>query len=115
VRLIDFRESRAEAVDRYGSREAAFARMAITHGGGHLGCMYLGPGGGLGRHPAPCPQLFCVVDGAGTVAGGDGVPRVIESGQAVLFDAGEDHESSTTGGMVVLILEVSSTIQSAAE
>jgi quercetin dioxygenase-like cupin family protein len=113
MRLIDFREPRAHAVDRYGSREAAFARIALSGGEGHLGCMYLGPGGGLGRHPAPCPQLFCVVGGAGTVTGGDGVPRVIESGQAVLFAAGEDHESSTTEGMIVLILEASSTIQSA--
>jgi hypothetical protein len=39
---------------------------------------------------------------------------MIESGQAALFDAGEDHESSTTSGMVVLILEVASTIRSAA-
>jgi mannose-6-phosphate isomerase-like protein (cupin superfamily) len=113
VRLIDFRRSRVHAVDHYGSREAEFARIAVTHGEGHVGCMYLGPGGGLGRHPAPCPQLFCVVGGAGTVTGGDGVATAIESGQAALFDAGEDHESSTISGMVVLILEVASTIQSA--
>jgi hypothetical protein len=75
--------------------------------------MYLGPGGGLGRHPAPCPQLFCVVGGKGTVAGGDGVPTPIENGQAALFDPGEDHESWTSEGMVVFILEVASTIQSA--
>ena len=114
MRLIDFREPLAQDVDRYGSSEAAFARIAVTHGEGHLGCMYLGPGGGLGRHPAPCPQLFCIVRGEGTVTGGDGVPTVIECGQAVLFDSGEDHESWTIGGMVVLVLEVSSTIQSAA-
>ena len=113
MRLIDFSVPRTHAVDHYGSHEAAFARIAITHGQGHLGCMYLGPGGGLGRHPAPCPQLFCVVSGAGTVTGGDGVPRMIESGQAALFEAGEDHESSTTGGMVAVILEVASTIRSA--
>jgi hypothetical protein len=68
VRLIDFREPRAEAVD----------------------------------------QLFCVLGGAGTVTGSE------RRNQAVLFDAGEDHESSTTEGMVVLVLEVSSTIQLAA-
>ena len=113
MRLIDFSGSRAHAVDSYGSREAAFARIAVTRGEGHLGCMYLGPGGSLGRHAAPCPQMFCVVGGAGTVTGGDGVPRVIECGQAALFDAGEDHESSTASGMVVLILEIASAIESA--
>jgi hypothetical protein len=38
---------------------------------------------------------------------------MIESGQAALFEAGEDYESSTTGGMVALILEVANTIRSA--
>jgi hypothetical protein len=76
--------------------------------------MYLESGGGLGRHPAPCPQLFCVVTGKGYVAGGDGVPMPIERGQAALFELGEDHESWTSEGMVVLIVEVASTIESAA-
>jgi mannose-6-phosphate isomerase-like protein (cupin superfamily) len=114
MRLLDFRRSLAHAVDRYSSRDAAFARIAVTEGEGHLGCMYIGPNGGLGRHPAPRAQLFCVVSGEGTVAGGDGVPCAIESGQAALFDPGEDHESSTSSGMVVLILETAAMIQPAA-
>lgn len=114
MKLIDFHQSAAHAVDRYSSRAAAFARIAVTQGEGHLGCMYLGPGGGLGRHPAPCSQLFCVVSGEGTIAGGDGVPCPIGSGQAALMDPGEEHESWTSGGMVVLILEVASTIEGAA-
>jgi mannose-6-phosphate isomerase-like protein (cupin superfamily) len=113
VRLIDFRSHRAHAVVQHASHAAAFTRVAVTQGEGHVGCMYLGAGGGLGRHPAPCAQLFCVVSGAGTVTGGDGVPSPIETGQAALFDTGEDHESSTTDGMVVLILEVASTIRPA--
>jgi mannose-6-phosphate isomerase-like protein (cupin superfamily) len=113
VRLIDFHRSGAHAVDRFSSRGAAFARIAVTEGEGHLGCMYLAPGGGLGRHPAPCPQLFCVVRGEGTIVGGDGVPCPIESGQAAVVDLGEDHESWTSGGMVVVILEVASTIETA--
>jgi mannose-6-phosphate isomerase-like protein (cupin superfamily) len=114
VKLIDFRSSGAHTVDQYSSRAAAFARIAVTMGEGHIGCMYLGPGGGLGRHPAPCPQLFCVVSGKGTVAGDDGVLMPVESGQAALFEPGEDHESWTSEGMVVVILEVASTIQPAA-
>ena len=114
MRLLDFHRTRAHAVDRYSSQEAAFARIAVTEGAGHIGCMYLGPGGGLGRHPAPRAQLFCVVSGEGTVVGGDGVPCAIQSGQAALFDPGEDHESSTSSGMVVLIVEVASSIQSVA-
>jgi mannose-6-phosphate isomerase-like protein (cupin superfamily) len=111
--MIDFHHAGAHAVDRYSSRGAAFARIAVTEGAGHLGCMYLGPGGGLGRHPAPRSQLFCVVSGDGTIAGGDGVPRPIESGQAALLDSGEEHESWTSSGMVALILEVTSTIEAA--
>jgi mannose-6-phosphate isomerase-like protein (cupin superfamily) len=111
VKLIDFRLAHGRPVDRHGSRETSFAPIAATAGDGHLGCIYVGPNGGLGRHHALQAQLFCVVSGEGTVSGGDGVLTPIEAGQAALWDAGEEHESSTVTGMTVLVLEVTSSIQ----
>ncbi len=110
VRLIDFRTTRAQPVDRYESRAAAFAPIALAQGDGHLGCMYLGPGGGLGRHQAARAQLFCVLSGEGMVSGADGVTRSIGAGQAALWERGEEHESSTDRGMVVMILEAATSI-----
>jgi mannose-6-phosphate isomerase-like protein (cupin superfamily) len=111
MRLIDFRTMHAIPVDRYESREAAFARVARTAGPGNVACMYLGPHGMLGRHPAASAQLFCVVDGEGTVSGGDGVPFPICAGQAALWEPDEQHETSTSSGMVVMIFEVEHAIE----
>jgi mannose-6-phosphate isomerase-like protein (cupin superfamily) len=73
--------------------------------------MYLGPNGTLGRHPAVVAQLFCVVNGEGTVSGGDEVSFPIRTGQAALWESGEHHEASTNSGMVVMIFEVEAFIE----
>jgi mannose-6-phosphate isomerase-like protein (cupin superfamily) len=111
VKVIDFRVGHSRPVERDESRESAFAPIAATVGEGHLGCMYIGPNGRLGRHRTLQTQLFCVVSGEGAVSGGDGVFTPIEAGQAALWDAGEEHESSSVTGMTVLVLEVTSSIQ----
>ena len=63
-------------------------------------------GGLLGRHPAPTAQLFCITRGTGWVAGDDGTRVPVKAGDAALWEAGEEHESGTEGGMAVVILEV---------
>jgi hypothetical protein len=67
----------------------------------------IGPGGGIGRHPATGWQLFAVVDGAGWVAGGDGVRRPIAGADrdAVLWSPGEEHESGSAEGMLAVLVE----------
>jgi mannose-6-phosphate isomerase-like protein (cupin superfamily) len=111
MRLIDFGTTQAIPVDRYESREAAFARLATTEGPGLVLCMYLGPNGLLGRHPAAVAQLFCVVSGEGIVSGGDEVSCPVRPGQAALWEAGEHHEASTSSGMVAIIFEVETAIE----
>jgi mannose-6-phosphate isomerase-like protein (cupin superfamily) len=111
MRLIDFRSTNARPIDGYESREAAIAPVAETDGAGHIGCMYLGPNGVLGRHPAVVAQLFCVLSGEGTVSGGDEIAFLIQAGQAALWEPGEEHEASTRSGMVVMIIEVENTIE----
>jgi quercetin dioxygenase-like cupin family protein len=66
------------------------------------------PGGVVGRHPAVVAQLFVVVRGSGWVSGGDGGREEIASGEAVLWDAGEEHESGSEEGMTALVLEAES-------
>jgi quercetin dioxygenase-like cupin family protein len=71
----------------------------------HVGCMRLGPGGLVGYHRASTHQLFAVVEGAGWVRGA-GVERVpISAGQAVYWEAGEEHEAGTDTGMVAIVVE----------
>jgi mannose-6-phosphate isomerase-like protein (cupin superfamily) len=108
MRILDYRFETDQPIDRYGSTGAAFGRIAGLGGAGQVGCIHLEPGGALGRHPAPIPQMFCVIDGEGQVSGTDGIFHTIEAGQAACWDAGESHESSTETGMTIIVIELTS-------
>lgn len=65
----------------------------------------IGAGGGIHRHPASVPQIVAVLEGSGEVSGGDGRFHAVGPGAAVYFSMGEEHETRTAEGMVVLIIE----------
>ena len=67
----------------------------------------IGPQGLLGRHPAGRPQLFLVVAGSGWVATGDGGRQPVRSGDAILWEPGEVHESGSEAGMTAVIVQLS--------
>jgi hypothetical protein len=89
-------------IDRFESVAARVRRLAPE---AHVVVIDIGAGGTVGRHPAAAQQLFVVVRGSGWVAGGDGGREEIESGGAVLWDAGEEHESGSDEGMTALVVE----------
>jgi quercetin dioxygenase-like cupin family protein len=57
------------------------------------------------RHPATVPQILAVLEGNGEVSGSDGVAQPIGSGEAVFWEAGEEHETTSAAGLTALILE----------
>ena len=63
------------------------------------------PGGRIARHPATYPQILAVLDGSGDVSGSSGVDEPIEAGEAVFWQAGEEHETKTADGLTALIIE----------
>jgi quercetin dioxygenase-like cupin family protein len=63
------------------------------------------PGGRIARHPATYPQILAVLDGSGNVSGRSGVDEPIEAGEAVFWEAGEEHETKTADGLTALIIE----------
>ena len=63
------------------------------------------PGGRIVRHPATFPQILAVLDGSGGVSGASGVDEPIAAGEAVFWREGEEHETTTTGGLTALIVE----------
>jgi quercetin dioxygenase-like cupin family protein len=71
----------------------------------HVVVIEIGPGGLVGRHPAVVAQLFVVVRGTGWVSGADGLRIQISTGEAVLWEPGEEHESGSDEGMTALIVE----------
>ena len=58
----------------------------------------IAPGGRIVRHPALVPQLLAVLEGSGEVSGADGVPEAISAGDAVFWQEGEEHETTSAGG-----------------
>lgn len=88
----------------------AFGSTGFTLGhvgdGVHAIVIRLDAGGRIGRHPAVRPQLLIPVSGRAAVAGGDATPPVgIGPGQAVVWDQGESHETTTDAGLIAVILE----------
>jgi quercetin dioxygenase-like cupin family protein len=85
-----------------GSVKAAVRRLAAE---AHVVVIEVGPGGVVGRHPARTEQLFTVIRGSGWVSGGEGERGLIQAGEAVLWEVGEEHESGSEDGMAVLVVE----------
>jgi len=88
-----------------GSVSARVRRLAPE---AHVVVIEVGPGGVVARHPAIGAQLFAVVRGSGWVSGDDGERASISAGEAVLWEAGEEHESGSDDGMIVLVVEAES-------
>ena len=107
MRVFRYREG-GRAIEHYGSRGFTHFRVALVEGGAAVSCVELAAGGVIGRHPAAAPQLLMVVEGAGRVSGGDRVEQPIAAGEAVRWDAGEEHETRTDAGLVALIVEADS-------
>jgi quercetin dioxygenase-like cupin family protein len=103
VRRVDLGGERD--VTAPGSVSARVRRLASD---AHVVVIEVGPSGLVARHPAVVAQLFVVVRGSGWVSGSDGEREPIEAGEAVLWEAGEEHESGSEMGMTAVVVEAES-------
>lgn len=92
-------------LDRFESLAARVRRLAPE---AHVVVIEIGRGGKVGGHPAAAQQLFAVLRGSGWVAGGDGVREEIEAGEAVIWEAAEEHASGSEAGMTAIAVEAES-------
>jgi quercetin dioxygenase-like cupin family protein len=67
----------------------------------------LAPSGRIVRHPASVAQILAVIEGSGAVSGADGDVEPIAAGEAVFWERGEEHETTSAEGMMALVLEAS--------
>ena len=88
----------------FGSQSTSFVPI-LRPGAVGVACIRVGAGGVIGAHQARVKQLFLLVEGEGWVRSGSGVPIPIKTGQAALWDAGEDHESGSATGLVAIVIE----------
>jgi quercetin dioxygenase-like cupin family protein len=106
MRRMPFTE--AWAIDAYGSAGVTMAPLTAPLAQGAMfqaACFRLAPGGRIGRHPATLPQLFAALDGSGRVSGDDDAEGAISAGEAVFWEAGEDHETRTDSGLTAIVIE----------
>ena len=96
--LFTFDRSAGHHVDRFGS-DFTLSPLTDPQGVARAVCMYLGPGGVVGRHETRLGQLFCVIEGEGWVSGDDGEAVAISRGQAAYWAKGEVHGAGTETGL----------------
>ncbi|PDZ62833.1 cupin [Bacillus cereus] len=71
----------------------------------HIGAMHLKENGIIGYHEAVVSQLLLIVGGEGYVCGEDKEKVKVKAGQAVFWEKGEFHETSTEKGLMAIVIE----------
>ncbi|MBP3969149.1 cupin [Bacillus sp. WL1] len=78
----------------------------LNHQGNiHIGAMHLRENGIIGYHEAVVSQLLLIVNGEGYVCGANKEKVKVEAGQAVFWEKGELHETSTERGLMAIVME----------
>ncbi|WP_404346712.1 cupin domain-containing protein [Sutcliffiella horikoshii] len=92
-------------IKQYDSQAAHFIKVCRNQQENSIGFIQLDAGGVVGYHQATVEQLFIVVQGEGWVTGTDRERISIKSGEGVMWDKGEWHESGSESGMLALVVE----------
>jgi quercetin dioxygenase-like cupin family protein len=104
MRILDFGAMPGRPVSRFES--VAFSVAAIGDSeNAHLVAVRLEAGGVIGTHPTVQRQLLAVLQGQAVVSDDTGSEVIIEAGQAVLWEAGENHRTRTNEGLLALVIE----------
>ena len=59
----------------------------------------------VGYHDANVPQMLIIIEGEGWVRAGDDPKVKVTAGNAVLWEKGEGHETTTDKGMKAIVIE----------
>ncbi|WP_221322191.1 cupin domain-containing protein [Actinoplanes sp. L3-i22] len=63
------------------------------------------PGGEIGTHPAPVPQLLLITAGSGQVRSGTDLWQEVTVGDTVQWSAGESHTTRSASGLTAIAIE----------
>jgi quercetin dioxygenase-like cupin family protein len=105
VRRLSLSSRTLDAFGSVGVGIAPIARVERPVEGFATHVATFAPGSLLGRHPTGLWQLLGIVSGAGWAEGGDGRRVDLATGDAVLWEPGEEHVSGSATGMVAVIVE----------
>lgn len=105
MKKYNFTQELANRINNYQSIDAFYTKIMKTVEPANIGFMYIEPGGVVGMHEAPVPQLFIVIQGEGWVCGEDQEKVLIKTGEGVLWQTGEAHESGSNSGLTALVIQ----------
>ncbi|MBA4493393.1 cupin [Paenactinomyces guangxiensis] len=105
MQIFRFDSSVSRKITQFSSTGVKISPIMRTDGKLQAGCIHFAAHSVLGFHPAVVKQLFLVVAGSGWVRSKTTEKVPIMSGQAVFWEAGENHESGSETGMTVIVIE----------
>ena len=104
VQMFRFDPEVSVPVDPRGS-SSRVGRLTGEDTRGRIQVLHLAPGGVIDRRPTQRRQLVAVVSGSGWVSGGEGAQRPIRSGQAAVWEPGEEREVGSDVGLTAVCVE----------
>ncbi|TRZ38580.1 cupin [Niallia circulans] len=104
-KIISFNKLAGKEIGNYQSMSAYYTKIMRTDEPVSIGIIHIESGGVVGYHNAPVSQAFIVMEGKGWIKGPDKLVQTIQSGEGVLWEKGEGHESGSEEGMTVLVLQ----------
>ncbi|EJQ39660.1 hypothetical protein IEC_01248 [Bacillus toyonensis] len=111
MKIFDFSEKSGKCISVFQSN-FIMSKIVNHQGNVHIGAMHLQENGIIGYHEAVVSQLLLIMDGEGYVCGADKEKVKIRAGQAVFWEKGEFHETSTEHGLLAIIMEAENLEQS---
>lgn len=104
MKIFRFDQDVGKKITHFNS-DFVMSRIIRTEHEVQIGCMHLEANGIIGYHEASVSQLLLVVNGEGWVRG-DGTGKVmVKAGDAVFWEKGEGHETSTADGLTAIVIE----------
>ncbi|OJE46565.1 cupin [Bacillus proteolyticus] len=104
MKIFDFSEKVGKHISVFQSN-FIMSKILNHQGNIHIRAMHLQDNGIIGYHEAVVSQLLLIVDGEGYVCGVDKEKVKVEAGQAVFWEKGEFHETSTEKGLMAIVIE----------
>lgn len=105
MQLLKFKKEEANPVLNYDSIYTAYNKIIKTEIPTNFGFMYVESNGLIGRHEAPVPQLFIVIEGEGWVQGESDEKVELQKGEAVLWEKGESHVCGSQSGLTAIVIQ----------
>ncbi|KPB03790.1 cupin domain-containing protein [Bacillus sp. CHD6a] len=105
MKFFRFEKEVGFPIKQFDSKEAHYIKVWRSKQENNVGFIQIDAGGVVGYHQATVQQLFIVVQGEGWVTGTDREKISIKSGEGVMWEEGEWHESGSENGMLAIVIE----------